>query len=216
MSGEGEPRPGANPELKALLRELRSEGDAGDPLFPRPAPEAAKGAAPAAVTAAAAASVTAPAAASVAAPAPAPVTAAAAAPVKAAAVVPAKPRGKRSLRPLWLALGVLCIVAPLVALGLAALLRRPVVQVQVGPSPAPQPATATTAPAPREVVVVIREDAGVTASEDGGVADGGAEAGAPLPHRGEAPARAGDLKAAEGDAGTAAAPPRPDQGTDIW
>lgn len=204
MSGEGERRPGGNPELKALLQELRPDGDAGDPFFPKGAPDAAKGAAPAAATGAAAASATGPAA----------VTAPAAA--TAAAVVTAKPRGKRSLGPLWLSLGVLCIVAPLVALGLAALLRRPVVQVQVGPSPAPQPATVYV-PASGQPVT-NEADAGVAASEDGGVEDGGAEAeaGAVSPRRAEAPSRAGDVKAEEGDAGTAPPPPRPEQGTDIW
>jgi hypothetical protein len=124
----------------------------------------------------------------------------------AAQAVPPAP--KRSLRPWWMALGVLFVVGPLIGLGLVAALREPVVQVQVAPSPAMQPGAAApvmvTAVAPAGAM-----DAGAEVDEDGGAK----EERAVTTTTGAAKAPA-VRDAGAPDAAPAAKPPDP--GTDIW
>jgi hypothetical protein len=201
MSTEGERPAGGprrtreNPELRALVDELRRDGEGGDPLFPKTA--RGRGAGKEAGPQVAQAEVT------------------PALQVAQAAQVQAAP--KRSLRPWWMALGVLFVVAPLIGLGLAAALREPVVQVNLAPSPAMQPGVTATA-----VVSVIAPagaaDAGREVDEDGGVKEERATTAttavvkAPAVRDAGAPDAAPATMAAP--AATTAKPPDP--GTDIW
>ncbi|MCC6553527.1 MAG: hypothetical protein IT372_10975 [Polyangiaceae bacterium] len=177
-------KPGDNPELDRLVRELRRDGRGGDPFFPGAARRE---------------------------PAPARPEPPAAPAAPAAPVSGARPLGFLSDRRwLWLGLSLVAIAGPIAALALG---ERRDVRVEVAPALQGDAAAASPRPSPAATVLVVRagagmeEDAGVSATveEDAGNHEDAGQAGAV--RRGAPAGSAQGRSAAAADAGPADAAP---------
>jgi hypothetical protein len=186
------------PEIGTLLKELGRDGDGGDPLFPtRPGKPKARGGEEE----------------------KAPASGGAAQATIVRVVAPAS-----RMRGWWLAMGVLVIVAPLVALGLASALRAPIVELRPALPGSGDAVSTNAAGAGVPSIVIVREvDAGAATNDDAGAKQQDADAGAAM-KRGEQRSKTAEPKTAAepamdaADAGKIEAPaaPKHEPGSDIW